>query len=147
MTHSAPSSDRRKFDCNFPGCGRNGHALNLCSGHYRQQYEGRPLVPLKVIAKKGQSEWKIAPDGYVVKKARNAEGRPTTEFQHRTVMEKYLGRKLRKSESVHHKNGNRQDNRISNLELWSTSQPAGQRVEDKLEWAKEILELYKNENI
>lgn len=34
------------------------------------------------------------------------------------------------------------DNRIENLELWSTSQPYGQRVEDKVKWAWEIINTY-----
>lgn len=34
------------------------------------------------------------------------------------------------------------DNRPENLELWSSSQPAGQRVEDKIAWARMILERY-----
>jgi hypothetical protein len=34
------------------------------------------------------------------------------------------------------------DNRPENLELWSRSQPAGQRVADKVEWARQILALY-----
>jgi len=29
-----------------------------------------------------------------------------------------------------------------NLELWSTSQPSGQKVQDKLAWAREIIALY-----
>ena len=77
------------------------------------------------------------------------------KLQHRLRFEELLGRPLLPEEEVHHLNGDKLDNRIGdtvevrhgklysgNLELWSTSQPAGQEVPAKVVWAREILALY-----
>jgi HNH endonuclease len=63
-------------------------------------------------------------------------------MEHTFVMSEHLGRPLRKGETVHHVNGIRDDNRIENLELWNSSHPYGQRVEDKITFYKEFLDLY-----
>lgn len=87
-------------------------------------------------------------NGYLVRDgywAINVNGRKV--MKHRYVMEQHLGRPLKDSETVHHINGDRADNRIENLELWSTSQPSGQRVADKLAWARWFISQYEGKQL
>lgn len=68
-------------------------------------------------------------------------------FEHLVVMEKKLGRFLWPKENVHHINGIRDDNSPDNLELWTRSQPPGQRVIDRLSHAVEFIAAYEKDNM
>ena len=95
--------------------------------------------PVRKRAANGDGSKWLDRNGYVVLTLPNIHGRI---MEHRYVMEQQLGRLLYRNEYVHHRNGIKTDNRPENLELWISSQPSGQRVEDMVKWALEILAQY-----
>lgn len=52
------------------------------------------------------------------------------EYEHRVVAEQSRGIPLIKGDEVHHRNGDRTDNRPENLEVWHKSHPKSQRLKD-----------------
>lgn len=131
--------------CSVEGCERKGFKVGLCATHYRRMRAGKPL--LKPVREYGQGH--RSSEGYVnLRVPDHANSRASGYVaEHRLTMSKILGRPLRKDENVHHKNGDRSDNRPENLELWNTSQPPGQRIEDKIAWAVELLRVYAPEKL
>lgn len=118
-------------------CDRWAVSKNHCDKHYREiKKYGRVRKPCEKRASPGSGH--LDRTGYV--RVSRKDG--TQTFQHRLTMEDHLGRLLSPNENVHHINGIKHDNRLENLELWSKAQPSGQRIIDKISWAKEFLKKY-----
>jgi hypothetical protein len=66
------------------------------------------------------------------------------KYEHRAVMEKIIGRKLKPEESVHHRNGHTDDNSEQNLELWSKKHLGGQRADEQDIWSGNIAPYHFN---
>lgn len=137
---------RESTRCTVTGCGNGWHSIKhqLCCTHLRRlRLYGDPLG-LSVNAQK-RGKGYLDSKGYI-RVAVKRDGRWQCAYmQHRLVMEQKIGRKLRTNESVHHINGVKSDNRPENLELWVKTQPSGQRPQDLVAWAREILALYEAE--
>ena len=127
--------------CTLDGCDKPYRAKGFCQMHYRRfNLYGNAEIKVNIGRKYD--------DGYVQVRTTAGNGKVGRyTYQHRLVMQEMIGRPLVKGETVHHKNGIRNDNRPENLELWSESQPYGQRVEDKVAYALEILKQYAPERL
>lgn len=164
----APAKNANRGSCQADGCDRVLGGRNIrgfCVDHLRQACVpcstegcGNPKTPRSSTCRSCRNTLQGGPghhfytagrwtddSGYVhLSGLRDwpCNGNRTSCQEHVLIMTQILGRCLQSGENVHHKNGVRHDNRPENLELWVTHQPSGQRPEDLIEWAREILKRY-----
>ena len=88
--------------------------------------------------------WEIFKPGY-------PGSRRNYVFEHRLVMETFLGRRLTPKEHVHHKNNDKLDNRLENLEVLSQADHAREHMttmrkikelETRIEFLEALLTKY-----
>lgn len=133
--------------CLVEGCDRRAEKRGYCPAHYKRVLKhGHPQsdIPIREVDGTGHMS-----HGYqqinVPKELRYLSRGKTKIAEHRFVMARHLGRPLSSDEHVHHINGVKTDNRLENLELWSTHHPNSQRIEDLLEYCLVILDRYGEE--
>ena len=130
QTHTRRSKYTGKA-CAVDDCERLAKSRGWCRMHYHR-WKRTGDAEGKWGAQPRKSQGYTTTDGYRMAPDRR-NGRPILE--HRLVMEKILGRPLRRFEEPHHKNGLRDDNTPGNLELWvKWRQPNGQRLSDLIDF-------------
>jgi hypothetical protein len=147
-----PNGPRRRAEervCADPTCGKNFVAAGWLNTRFCSRSCGMRFAGKHATRKSGEEHyaWKGGRhlrkrDGYVTV---SVDGKQVLE--HRIVMERELGRPLLPTETVHHKNGVKDDNRPENLELRAGRHGKHQDVDDLVAHAVEILERYAPERL
>jgi hypothetical protein len=136
--------------CSVEGCEDKAKSRELCQFHYRRKRHGIELVgPKKRLGMPTARDRWLDEHGYVrviVPKGTPGSMRYTNlinqALEHRLVLQNHLGRALLPTETVHHKNGDRSDNRLENLELKAGAHGRGITVPNAVTAAIATLRRY-----
>lgn len=144
--------------CSIDDCNNYAYCKGFCSSHYQRfKKYGDPIAPsiktrdfkcsLGTIRKERPSD-----NPYLVIKISETGDKSTDwVYHHRYIMEQHLGRKLKRNEYVHHKNGNKQDNRLENLAITDSTRHARHHFSEPRKFTDEMLlndlrRVYKQSN-
>ena len=113
----------------WPVCKRCGSSKHVATYNPDSPYYGHCRRCIKLIQNEHKENGSYIDDrGYRILYGEQTKGHRRTNNQcvaeHILIMEKYIGRRIQKGEHVHHINGDRQDNRLGNLQLLSSSEHA-----------------------
>lgn len=110
------SNNRKLLDKECPKCGQLFRPLRsssrYCSRACMWACNGKHQV-------KRVQVWWVNKKGYIEGRVVLKDGTEVHVKQHRWIMEQHLGRKLLKSEDVHHIDGDKKNNDVSNLQVVS----------------------------
>jgi len=138
-----PRIKSQQSKCQLGSCGKMFYRWN---GNVNQKYCSKKCSCKSKHTPEFQSRaGKIGALRQIEKRGTGTKGyiKYFNRHEHRVVAEKMLGRKLKKGEIVHHKDGNKHNNSPSNLEVMTQSQHA--KLHWK-EWREKTIHEFRNNN-
>jgi hypothetical protein len=132
-------ANRQRVSVTCETCGRNFYpwyntrqrfCSHKCHGVFLKTHPAPVALPGVLSVNWRGGRYTDKRDGYVYVRVGVGQTKSHKMKEHRLIMAEYLGRPLKHNEIVHHKNGNRADNRLENLELWVVQHPSGQHIHD-----------------
>ncbi len=145
------------LSCRALGCDRKAEDAGLCGAHAIRsrkygENDDRFLAPIAGREPRTSGFRQKSKQGYInVYVPANTPGAHQQHFkrytawymfEHRYVMQNWLGRPLLPREQVHHRDGNRENNHIDNLELKSGSHGNGINIIDGIQASLDWVEQY-----